>query len=162
MLTEDPRGPRYNPLHRSNTAFDLPRVTPYPLSRIIYFALTWQSFFLAGCGDVVPLGVVSGTVRYRGATVTEGTVSLYSPDLGTGGEAAINADGSFSVGGLRFGPYRIAIHPPLIHEDFGGKSAPSMEPKQVNNIPNTYRNPSTSGFACDVVRRNVEIDLNME
>ena len=124
--------------------------------------LIGQVFLFAGCSEGVPLGVVTGTVRYRGDTVTEGIVSFYSPELGAGSESAINADGSFSVGGLPFGPYRIAIHPPLIHEDFGGKAVPSMEPKQVGNIPARYRNPSTSGFACDVRRRDVQIELNME
>lgn len=125
-------------------------------------ALIWPALLLAGCGESKQLGTVTGSVRYRGDAVSEGIVSLYSPELAVGNEAAIRPDGSFSVGGLPFGPYRVAIHPPSIVQDFGGKSAASMEPKEVGNIPEKYRNPSTSGFTCDVASREVRIDLSME
>ena len=116
----------------------------------------------AGCGESRPLGAVTGTVRYRGEAVREGIVSLYSPELGAGKETDIRPDGTFIVSGLLLGPYRIAIHPPLIRQDFGGKSAPSMEAKKVGNIPERYRNPSTSGFSCDVTGLSSRIELRME
>lgn len=138
------------------------RTSPQSHSRIIRLALIGQALLVAGCSESRPLGTVTGTVRYRGDVVSEGIVSLYSPELAVGNEAAINSDGSFSVSRLPFGPYRIAVHPPLVRDDHGGQSAPSMEPKHVGNIPDTYRNPSTSGFSCDVTRAWTQIDLLME
>lgn len=115
-----------------------------------------------GCSQAKPKGSVAGSLRYRGAAVTEGIVSLYSPQLGFGNEVAVASDGTFVVEGLPHGPYQIAIHPPLLTNDYGGKAMPSLEPKRVDNIPEKYQNPSTSGFACDVSGRRVSIELDME
>ena len=124
--------------------------------------LIGMALLAVGCSQGKPRGSVAGTVQYRGAIVKEGIVSIYSPQLGFGNESSINEDGTFLVHGLRYGPYLIAIHPPLVRQDYGGKSVPSMEPKQVQDIPAKYRNPSTSGFACEVTGRRTSVELRME
>lgn len=117
---------------------------------------------LAGCGQTKPVGAVAGTVLFRGAAVAEGVVTLYSAELGFGNESAIKPDGTFLVEGLPYGSYRMAIRPPLVVDDLGGKAFPMARPKRVDNIPEKYQNPSTSGFACDVSGRRVKVDLEME
>jgi len=115
-----------------------------------------------GCGQSKPLGTVLGTVHFRGAPVTKGIVMLYSAEVGYGNQRDINPDGSFAVDGLPYGPYQLAVSPPMVMEDYGGKSAPTLRVIEVDNIPKRYRNPSTSGFSCDVAEPNVTVDLRMD
>lgn len=117
---------------------------------------------LAGCGKGKPVGTVAGKVQFRGQAVTEGVVTLYSAQLGFGNETAIKPDGTFVVEGLPYGPYQMAIHPAMIVDDLEGKAFPMAKPKRVDNIPEKYRNPSTSGFACDVSGRRMSVALEME
>ena len=125
-------------------------------------ALVCLAVLLGGCGKSKPVGAVGGTVQYRGSAVTEGIVTLYSPELGFGHESAIKPDGTFLVEGLPYGPYKISLQPPLIVDDLGGKAFPMASPKDVDNIPAKYRNPSTSGFSCDVAGRRASVELTME
>jgi len=115
-----------------------------------------------GCGQSKPLGTVRGTVYFRDAPVTNGIVMLYSAEVGYGNQRDINPDGSFAVDGLPYGPYQLAVSPPMVMEDYGGKSAPSLRVIEVDNIPKRYRNPSTSGFFCDVTEPNATVDLRMD
>lgn len=124
--------------------------------------LVGLAVLLGGCGKSRPLGAIGGTVQYRGNAVTEGIVTLYSPELGFGHESAIKPDGTFLVEGLPYGPYKISLQPPLIVDDLGGKAFPMASPKNVDNIPAKYRNPSTSGFSCDVASRRASVELTME
>lgn len=140
--------------------YPLPSSASCPWLTRYWFVVS--SLLLLGCSDARTLGTVAGTVRYRDTAVPEGIVSLYSPELGVGKESQLEADGTFVVRGLPFGPYQIAIHPPLKRDDFGGTTMPSFEPKKVDNIPAAYRNPSTSRFTCTVDAPTVEITLQME
>lgn len=54
------------------------------------------------------------------------------------------------------------VQPPLIAEDYGGKSLPGLVVKNVSNIPAKYGDFSTSGFSCDVKGRRTELELHME
>lgn len=115
-----------------------------------------------GCGQSKPLGTVRGTVHFRGAPVTNGIVMLYSAEVGYGNQRDINPDGSFAVDALPYGPYQIAVGPPMVIEEYGGKSAPTLRVIEVANIPKRYHNPSTSGFSCDVAGPSVTMTLRME
>lgn len=126
------------------------------------FVLFGLVVLLAGCGRSKPIGAVGGKVQYRGDAVTEGTVTLYSPDLGFGNESIIKPDGTFLVEGLPHGSYQMAIRPSLVVDDLGGKAFPISHFKKADDIPAKYRNPSTSGFSCEVEGRRVTIDLQME
>ena len=116
----------------------------------------------SGCGQSKPRGTVGGRVTYGGMAVAEGVVILYSPELGYGNQGNIEPDGTFLVKSLPFGPYRIAVQPPVVSDDSGGKTSPSPRPKEVGNIPAKYRNPSTSGFSCEVAGRRVNVELRMD
>jgi hypothetical protein len=117
---------------------------------------------LVGCGPGKPLGAVRGTVHFRGNPVTKGVVMLYSPELGYGNQKEIKPDGTYFIGNLPYGPFRIAVQPPSVLDDFGGKSLPTMRVIEVDNIPERYRNPSTSGFSCDITGPRTTVDLRME
>jgi len=139
---------------------------PRPESRsthgLVLTGLVILGILFTGCGKTKPLGTVRGTVRFRGEPVTKGIVMLYSAAVGFGNQREIDSDGSFAVDGLPYGPYQLAVSPPMVMEDYGGKSAPTLRIVEVDNIPNQYRNPSTSGFACEVAGPSVTVDLLME
>lgn len=115
-----------------------------------------------GCRPAKPRGAVRGTVTFRGEPVTKGIVMLYSAKAGYGDQREITADGSFFVDDLPYGPFQLAVHPPMVMDDFGGKSAPSLRTVEVDNIPKRYRSPSTSGFSCEVSGPSLTVDLPME
>jgi len=117
---------------------------------------------LGGCGPGKPLGAVRGMVHFRGNPVTRGVVMLYSPELGYGTQKEIEPDGTYLVENLPYGPFRIAVQPPSVLDDFGGKSLPTMRVIKVDNIPERYRNPWTSGFSCDITGPRTTVDLRME
>jgi hypothetical protein len=117
---------------------------------------------LVGCGPAKPLGAVRGTVHFRGNPVTKGVVMLYSPELRHGSQKEIKLDGTYFVGNLPHGPFRIAVQPPSVLDDLGGKSLPTMRVIEVDNIPERSRNPSTSGFSCDTTSPRTTVDLRME
>lgn len=134
------------------------------LNRIVVTMACWLMVVAisGGCGHSRPVGSVEGVVRYRGAVVPEGFVTLYSSAMGLGKEVAINPDGTYFADGLRYGPYQIVVNLPRVSRDYGGKAPPSLEPKNVANIPPKYRDLATSGFSCDVKSRRTELNLEME
>ena len=117
---------------------------------------------VAGCTEAKREGSVAGVVQYRGGVVSEGLVALYSSEMGLGKHSVIGPDGTFLLDGLQYGVYQVAILPPQIIEDYGGKAAPAIVPKKVNNIPAKYGNPTTSGFSCEVSGRRTALNLVME
>ena len=129
---------------------------------LVLAGLVTLGILVTGCGKAKPLGTVRGTVQFRGKPVTKGIVMLYSAAVGYGNQREIDSDGSFAVDGLPYGPYQLAVSPPMVMEDYDGKSAPTLRVIEVDNIPKRYRNPSTSGFSCDVAEPNVTVDLRMD
>lgn len=131
-----------------------------------YFAVSAAACVLLlsvnGCAERKQVGTVVGAVRYRGSVVTEGIVTLYSPEMGLAKQSPINSDGSFLIDGVRYGSYGATVQPPLISEDFGGKSMPGLAIKEVRDIPARYRDIATSGFSCDVKGRRTDLSLEME
>jgi len=129
---------------------------------IVLAGLVILGILVTGCGKGKPLGTVRGTVHFRGVPVTKGIVMLYCAAVGYGNQREIDSDGSFAVDGLPYGPYQIAVGPPMVMEEYGGKSAPTLRVIEVDNIPKRYHNPSTSGFFCDVTEPSVIVDLRMD
>ena len=140
----------------------MPRPDRRSMCGLVLAGLVTLGILVTGCGKAKPLGTVRGTVQFRGKPVTKGIVMLYSAAVGYGNQREIDSDGSFAVDGLPYGPYQLAVSPPMVMEDYGGKSAPTLRVIEVDNIPKRYRNPSTSGFSCDVTETNVIVDLRMD
>lgn len=108
--------------------------------------------FAVGCGKSGPSKFpVSGTVTFKGTPVTEGMVSFYSKDGGSI-SAFLDGSGSFVVDkGLLEGQYRVFIEPPpeiLTPPPAGGP--PMTPPKLYPNVPEKYRQASTSGLLATV------------
>ena len=117
---------------------------------------------VAGCTPSPPRGTLVGSVQYQGTALQEGTVQMYSPSLGEGGMAAIAADGSFTIEALPPGKYELAIEPPEVLNDYGGKAAPGYETKEMKNIPAKYRQFETSGLEVTIAEGDNSIDVVME
>lgn len=123
----------------------------------------------AGCGKDGPeMATVRGTVKYKGAPVTTGTVSFVPTDQNrTGANGTIGADGTYSLqtrdpnDGAEVGEYQIAIS----GQDPDALNTPAPgEPvkKQANSIPAKYGNPQTSGLTKKVTSGTNTIDFDLQ
>ncbi|WP_437186968.1 carboxypeptidase-like regulatory domain-containing protein [Planctomicrobium sp. SH668] len=124
------------------------------------------AILMAGCGSSTPNGVVSGKVTFEGEPVTEGSVLFVPQDTKFGGEAPINADGSYSIktqiGGLPPGKYLVAVQLPRVEMGATKRSPGTMMPKEVDNIPKIYRSSKTSGLEIQVPAGGVSFDIAMK
>ena len=116
-----------------------PLTGPRALATAALFA---AAVWLAGCGPAGPRkGVVEGQVTFKGAPVTEGTVSFQRP--GSAAEAQLGPDGRYSIaedGGLPVGEYIITITPALFEDRSDPKLPPNtISEKKAPNIPEKYR-----------------------
>lgn len=130
--------------------------------KLLSIGLGGWLLFVSGCGPSVPQGKLVGSVQHQGTALQEGSVQLYSPGLGEGGMAVIAADGSFTIEALTPAKYQIAIEPPKVLNDYGGKAAPSYEPKRMENIPRKYRRFETSGPEVTITEGDNSFDVVME
>lgn len=102
---------------------------------------------LVGCSSSGPAtGEVAGKVTFKGAPVTEGTVTFLNPKEGGSGEGQLGPDGAYSITGkLNVGEYIVTVTPPMEMKDTDpGKSPPAPVEKNVKNIPMKYRQQGTT------------------
>ena len=100
-----------------------------------------------GCGGGKQTGSVSGTVRYKGAPVTAGSINFLSK-TGSAAIAKIDATGHFKVdGALETGEYRVYATPPLPEPVAPGTKAPALPKFEV---PTKFRDPVASGTTVTV------------
>lgn len=132
------------------------------ISAVVFATL----LLLSGCGSSEPTGKVSGKVTFKGAPVTEGTVTFVNKDQGGIAAGELQSDGTYTLfstsGGLKPGTYRVSIMPPEVEIPGDGSTAPSTGPKDVDNIPEKYRNGESSGFEADVKEGKNEFDFDMQ
>ena len=115
-----------------------------------------------GCGGSATRGTgrLRGRVTHKGAPVREGTVSVYAPELGTGGSADLGAEGVFEIPErLRPGRYGVAVLPPSEPPPEDG--AVASPAKNYGNLPLKYRDPQRSGLVIDVKRGDNTLDIDM-
>ena len=109
---------------------------------------------VAGCGPGRERGTLTGSVKFRGTPVTEGTVIFSDEDNAFFQQYPIRPDGTFEVStqegkGIWAGKYRVAVAPPLVSPEMGvGKTPASVTPP--SNIPKKYWKPETSGIQVEV------------
>jgi hypothetical protein len=100
-----------------------------------------------GCGDSEFVQSVTGSVSYRGDSLTHGIVSFYPP----GGRpigAPIQPDGTYQAK-LPPGDYTVAINsPPKLPE--GIREGDPMPPPDPNALPTRYAQPNQSGLRVTV------------
>lgn len=121
---------------------------------------------IIGCGSSEPMGKVSGKVTFQGTPVSEGTVTFVNKEQGDLAAGELQPDGTYTLfstaGGLKPGTYKVAIRPPEVEIPGDGSTAPSTGPKDVDNIPETYRNGETSGFEAVVEEGKNVFDFDMQ
>jgi len=91
-------------------------------------------------------GEVQGKVTFKGAPVTEGTVTFLNPKEGGAGEGTLGPGGAYTITGkLNVGEYVVVVTPPMhIVDTDPGKSPPAPVEKNVKNIPPKYRQQGTT------------------
>jgi hypothetical protein len=110
-----------------------------------------------GCGGG-PV-TVRGTVKFEGQPVTEGTVQFNDEKTGSGAEAELQPDGTYTAT-LPTGSYKVIILPPLVVESAGGMPDPRY--KKVRNIPEKYRSTATSGLTATVAPDKAVHDFDLK
>ena len=117
------------------------------VSRMVAGSLLLAAIVAGGCKPRT--GNVSGTVKFDGKPLPAGTITFFDEKNGAF-SSAIEADGSYSVTGVRAGRAKIAVAVPLSipFESSGIKIAPPMV--DVPKIPDKYLGAETSGLVCNV------------
>lgn len=124
--------------------------------------------FLLGCADAERrdvLGPASGIVTFQDKPVTAGEV-LFDNGQGIARMASLGPDGSYTIlsadgVGLPVGSYKVAIQPPRLEHPLGPINEPP-KPRIFPNIPDRYRDVSTSGLTADVKSGGAPLNFNMK
>jgi hypothetical protein len=107
---------------------------------------------------------VKGTVTYNGAPVPAGTIQLIPVKGGSPQVLTIRPDGSFHVGAIPLGEYKVAIETDSVKNMFermfpsqGGPMDPAQLPAEMKAqipvylpIPPQYADPDASGLTWDI------------
>lgn len=121
---------------------------------------------LAGCGNNGPKYFpVSGRVTFAGKPVAAGMVRFNNPQGSIDIFAKIEADGAYNVrmakgNGLPEDSYAVAVMPPRINAPVGTMTLPPQPP--CPDIPEKYRQPSTSGLTLTVEPNSNQFDIDMQ
>jgi hypothetical protein len=118
-----------------------------------------------GCGGsgepVVEVITINGTVTYEGAPVTEGSIQFEDSSTGISSSAELGADGAYSLESAT-GDYKVTVTPPWIEIDLGPDSPPEEDYKEVDNIPQKYRQSNTTDLTAKVTEDGQTIDFDLK
>jgi hypothetical protein len=125
-------------------------------------AVSFLTVVMIGCSSG-GAGEVRGKVTFKGAPVTEGTVTFLNPKEGGAAEGEIKSDGSYRlVGKVLAGEYLVVINPPMhIVDTDPGKSPPAPVEKPAPNIPRQYRQQGTTTLKATVKEGKNEFNFDM-
>jgi hypothetical protein len=126
-----------------------------------------MGFALAGCGSGEVRGRVVGNVTFQGKAVTEGIVVFNNNDKGVHMTTKLRPDGSYEIitakgAGLAVGTYRVSVCPPPPELPPMLTSGPPPATKAYPNIPQKYRDQTTSGLTLTVKPGENRFDIAME
>jgi hypothetical protein len=126
--------------------------------RSLAAALLLTSAFAIGCDGGKPTGSVSGTVKYRGALLTEGDVNFLGKN-GSAGVAKIDGSGSFKIdGSLEADEYRVYFSSPPPEP-----VAPGAKPAKAKaDLPAKFKDPATSGVVVPIKSGKNELTLEFK
>jgi hypothetical protein len=109
-------------------------------------------------------GNVSGTVRFNGQPLSDGTSTFYDPDNHTWG-SAITKDGTYSVSQVGTGPVKVTVAVPI---KIGFVPPAGTEGKTVTfpgskspMIPPKYNDPEKSGLGFEVIKGDQTKDFDL-
>ncbi len=99
--------------------------------------------------------------------MTEGVVLLSNSSTGVSAEAKDRRRRCLydhgPKGGLPLGEYKVTVAPPEIPTPSAdGDSAPGMMPKEVDNIPQKYRSPTTTPLTTTLKEGENSFNISME
>lgn len=104
---------------------------------------------------------IRGRVLYEAQPVTVGTVHLEHMKSGRTHSTRLDEQGRFWIQ-LSAGRYRVAVTPPVGPAGTFDAGAVGESYLQVEDIPELYWSPETSGFTLEVPGRSLDIVLSME
>jgi hypothetical protein len=120
---------------------------------------------LDGCGFIDNTGTVSGTVRYKGQPLSEGSVSFVS-EKGQVATGTIDSSGHYTVSHIPPGPAKVTVQvvsaegpPPM---SFLGTPKPTQGKATGPKIPLRYSTASTSGLQLNVTKGKQEFDIDLK
>jgi hypothetical protein len=132
--------------------------------KLLTVVLTGGLFLsLGGCENA---GTVSGTVRYKGQTLSEGSVNFLS-EKGQVATGAIDKSGRYTVSHVPVGPAKVTVEvvsiegpPPML---FGPRpKTPQGTATGVYKIPMRYSVAATSGLQHNVTKGKQEFDIDLK
>jgi hypothetical protein len=128
-----------------------------------YVRLLCVVVLLAGCSSGPDTGTVRGKVTFKGAPVTEGTVTFTNPKEGGAAEAKLDKDGSYAVPNrVLVGEYQVTITPLMEMRDTDpGKTPPALVEKSAPNIPKKYRQPGSTPLKQTVKKGENTFNFDM-
>lgn len=104
---------------------------------------------------------IRGRVLYEAQPVTDGTVHLEHMKSARTHSTSLDDQGRFWIR-LSAGRYRVAVTPPVGPAGTFDAAAIGESYLQVEEIPELYWSPETSGFTLDVPGRSLDVVLPME
>jgi hypothetical protein len=121
---------------------------------------------LVGCHHSGPqYNPVTGKVAFRGQPVADGRIRFNNQQAAVDVTAILKSDGSYDIvmaegKGMPEGTYAVAVLPPMAKAPLGPMV--SVKPQSYPNIPNKYRDPSTSGLTFVVKPGSNTFDVDMQ
>jgi len=129
----------------------------------LLFVIFVSVILTVGCGDPRapkgPTGTVSGTVKYKGAPLTVGSIVFRDPATAKGGAAPLGPDVSYTISiPLEVGEYNVGFPaptspPPSVVAD--AKPVPSP-------LPSKYRSPEQGTVKFTIVKGQNTADFDLE
>jgi hypothetical protein len=137
--------------------------SPRPLVAILPALVPALVLCLAGCGgNRPPVGQVSGKVTFKGKPVGEGLVTFMNPEAGTGDEAPLNKDGTYTLATpLPVGDYKVMVLPLVVQQQVDGKGPEVGVEKPAPDIPGKYRTIGTTALKATVKEGKNDLDFDM-
>ena len=113
---------------------------------------------LLGCGR--SYGNVSGTVRYQGKPLPNGTITFY--DLANQANSGhIEADGKYTVNKVAVGTVKITVTAPLPLFLPGDRNV-AKQFVNMPNLPTHYADAEKSGLNRDIQSGNQTLDIDLD
>jgi len=120
---------------------------------------------LMGCGSSgepsVDVITINGTVTFEGSPITEGTIQFEDSSTGISSSAELGTDGTYSME-IANGNYKVTVTPPWVEVDMGPDSPPQEDYKEVDNIPQQYRQTTTTDLTATVTEAGQTIDFDLK
>jgi hypothetical protein len=128
-------------------------------------AFALAALALVGCGGGGPqLGIVRGTVSYKGKPVPNGTV-MFVPANGPSATGTINPDGTYTLttykagDGAVLGTHKVVV---AALADTRGRLPEDRDPLPPSIVPVKYTNIATTDLTRDVKEGDNQFDLPLE